>query len=300
MKTFLGSLALGAAALASTAAWADVTFYETENFGGRPFEAHGAVPNFLERGFNDRARSAVVNAPVEVCIDINYSGGCTLLAPGRYPTLGELTGRISSVRPTGAPRGEPAAAPSSITFYQTENFGGRAFSVRGPVSSFDERGYDNHARSAVVEGTPVEVCIDVNFGGGCTVLNPGRYPTLGALGSHINSVRPLASANRPGPARERGASATLYGQPDMRGRAVTLGRDGASDLQAFNERASSLVVERGYWIFCSEQQFRGECRTFGPGEYRQLPPDFDNVISSGRRISNNYPYANKPNWEMNR
>ena len=301
MKTFLGSLALGVAALSSTAAWADVTFYEGENFAGQPFEVHGAVPNFVERGFNDRARSAVVEAPVEVCMDINYFGGCTVLAPGRYPTLGELTGRISSVRTVGAPRGGPVATSGVITFYQSENFGGRAFSAKGPVSSLSERGYDNHARSAVVEGSPVEVCIDVNYGGGCTVLNPGRYPTLGTLGSHINSVRPVvAGTNRPGPARARGASATLYGQPDMKGRAITLGGEGAGDLQNFNERASSLVVERGYWIFCSEPQYRGECRTFGPGEYRQLPPDFDNVISSGRRISNNYPYANKPNWEQNR
>ena len=30
----------------------------------------------------------------------------------------------------------------------------------------------------------------------------------------------------------------------------------------------SLRVERGYWIFCSEPQFRGECRTFGAWRLR--------------------------------
>ena len=81
--------------------------------------------------------------------------------------------------------------------------------------------------------------------------------------------------------------------PDMRGRAITLGGEGASDLQNFNERASSLVVERGYWIFCSEPQYRGECRTFGPGEYPYLPRELDNRISSGRRISHDNDYRSQ-------
>ena len=299
MKTFLQSILIGATVLAASTAMADVTFYAAENFAGQPFETHGAVPNFVARGFNDRARSAVVEAPVEVCVDINYGGGCTVLNPGRYPTLGNLSGLISSVRPTGVARSVPAAAVA--TFYQGENFAGESFSARGAISSFAERGFDNHARSVVVEGGPMEVCIDVNYGGGCTVLKPGRYPTLGNLGNHISSVRPVAGATpravTGSDQRGRGARATLYGRPDMSGRSVTLGDEGSSDLQNFNERASSLVVERGYWIFCTEPQFRGECRTFGPGEYRQLPPDFDEAISSGRRISNNYPYANRPNWE---
>ena len=64
----------------------------------------------------------------------------------------------------------------------------------------------------------------------------------------------------------------------------------------FNDRASSLRVDRGYWIFCSDADFRGECRTFGPGEYPVLPPELDNRISSGRRISNDFPYSQNPNW----
>ena len=86
----------------------------------------------------------------------------------------------------------------------------------------------------------------------------------------------------------------------MTGRALTLDRDGVSDMADFSDRASSLRVARGYWIFCSDTQFRGECRTFGPGEYPQLPPGLDNRIASGRRISNNYPYANNPNWDARR
>ncbi len=309
MKKILRPLAIVAAIFSASASMAGVTFYEAENFGGQPFTANGNVPNFVDRGFNDRARSAVVDgAPVEVCVDINFGGGCTVLNPGRYPTLGDISARISSVRPTSAPPADHTSRTGTITFYESENFGGRAFTSNGAVPNFIARGFNDNASSAVVEGSPVEVCVDINFGGGCTVLNPGRYPTLGNLGNRISSVRPMSGANQRGHDQRdavrggggRWASATLFGGPNFTGRSVTLDREGASDLQNFNERASSLRVERGYWIFCSEPQYRGECRTFGPGEYRQLPPDLDNRISSGRRISNNYPYANNPNWEMNR
>ena len=81
------------------------------------------------------------------------------------------------------------------------------------------------------------------------------------------------------------------------GRYPTLGGQGSGNLDGtFNDRATSLRVERGYWIFCSDANFQGECRTFGPGEYPQLPPELDNRISSGRRISNSYPYADQPDW----
>jgi len=68
------------------------------------------------------------------------------------------------------------------------------------------------------------------------------------------------------------------------------------DGNSFNDRASSLRVERGYWMFCSDAGFRGTCRTFGPGDYPNLPPGLDNRISSGRRIHNEYPYNSSPNW----
>ena len=83
----------------------------------------------------------------------------------------------------------------------------------------------------------------------------------------------------------------------MSGRAYSL-NDTMTNFGAtgFNDRASSLRVESGYWIFCSDADFRGECRTFGPGDYASLS-GMNNKISSGRRISNEYPYNNKPNWQ---
>jgi len=99
--------------------------------------------------------------------------------------------------------------------------------------------------------------------------------------------------------RGRGIGAVLYSNPDFRGDRYTVQGDYMRDLAntGFNDRAQSLAVERGYWIFCSDADFQGTCRTFGPGEYRRLPRGLDNRISSGRRISENYPYQGRPNWE---
>jgi hypothetical protein len=68
------------------------------------------------------------------------------------------------------------------------------------------------------------------------------------------------------------------------------------DDSGFNDRASSLRIERGYWMFCSDANFAGECRTFGPGDYPTLPQGLSNRISSGRKVNNEYPYNQSPNW----
>jgi len=67
------------------------------------------------------------------------------------------------------------------------------------------------------------------------------------------------------------------------------------DPTGFNDRASSIRVERGYWMFCTDSNFMGDCRTFGPGDYATLSW-LSNRISSGRRISNEYPYNAPPAW----
>jgi hypothetical protein len=206
-----------------------------------------------------------------------------------------------------------STALAGVTFFSSENFAGQSFTTDRTAENFLERGFNDRAKSAVVEGQAWEVCLDINFNGGCTVLKPGRYATLDNLGSRISSARPVANerAERREERREdrreerraerdrSKATATLFSGPKLSGRSLTVGGDGTTNLYGkFDNQASSLRVSSGYWIFCSEAEFRGECRTFGPGDYAVLPGGLDNRISSGRYISNTYPYANnKPNWK---
>jgi len=76
----------------------------------------------------------------------------------------------------------------------------------------------------------------------------------------------------------------------MSGRTFEIDRDVVRNLErvGFNDRASSLT--------CSDANFEGDCRTFGPGDYPNLPFDLDRKISSGRRITDRYPYEGRPSW----
>jgi hypothetical protein len=56
----------------------------------------------------------------------------------------------------------------------------------------------------------------------------------------------------------------------------------------FNDRAASMRIERGYWTFCSDPRFGGDCRTFGPGDYARLPNELDRNISSARPANEVY------------
>jgi hypothetical protein len=98
--------------------------------------------------------------------------------------------------------------------------------------------------------------------------------------------------------RRGGPDAELFSNSDFRGDRWVISGDYMPDLAntGFNDRAQSLRVRHGYWIFCSDSQFRGQCRTFGPGDYPRLGWALDNKVSSGRRISERYPYAGQPNW----
>lgn len=81
---------------------------------------------------------------------------------------------------------------AQITFYEGENFRGRAFTADRQVRNLDRNGFDDRSSSIVVDRGRWEVCSDANFRGRCAVMRRGSYDTLAAsgLGNAISSVRP--------------------------------------------------------------------------------------------------------------
>jgi beta/gamma crystallin len=155
-----------------------------------------------------------------------------------------------------------------------------------------------------------------------TIALAGLFPTLGvavpaaaaegqadgtqAIAKNVNEasvvnggsfVQVQQYGNRGGPRGGR-PEAVLFSNPDFNGDRWIIRGDYMADFAntGFNDRAQSLRVFSGYWIFCSDAQFRGRCRTFGPGDYPRLGWALDNKVSSGRRISERYPYGGRPNW----
>lgn len=83
----------------------------------------------------------------------------------------------------------------------------------------------------------------------------------------------------------RAQDVELYGRPGFQGARLSLDQ-ATPDLGAYGlaARASSLVVVRGHWEFCTQPRFRGSCVTLAPGRYERLPPALDDALMSMRPV----------------
>ncbi|HEY2864138.1 MAG TPA: beta/gamma crystallin-related protein [Casimicrobiaceae bacterium] len=207
-----------------------------------------------------------------------------------------------------------ATLAGEIELFENPAFQGRRMTLRGNTPDLDRTNFNDRAESIIVRDGEWEVCSDARFNGHCVRLRRGEYPNLdSSLNHRISSAREIAEYASPPPAAagsgyggrgyggpESGgpARAVLYEGEGFRGRSFELHRDVVRnfDRTNFNDRAASLRVYAGYWIFCSDANFEGDCRTFGPGEYADLPGDLNHRVSSGRRIADRYPYGSAPNW----
>ncbi len=238
----------------------------------------------------------------EICEDIDFRGGCEVYDAGRHADLRGMSNRVSSIRPVAGPgprsRRPGPGGGGRVELFDGNRFEGRAFAVNGPVANFPT----GVQRSRPVDDRPRRPLGDLR-----EHRLPRRLPDLRSRPScesrrdgEPRQLDPPRVRSRPRPpASAAGAAArgpcstkapTSPGAPIVINTEVMPNLDGAR----FNDRASSLRVEGGYWLFCSDVNFRGECLTFGPGDYPTLPWSLNNRISSGRRIHEQYPYSQNP------
>jgi hypothetical protein len=300
MRKLLPSLLFSIALAVVTTAGAQMTFWDAPGFAGRTFTANQTVPNFADVGYNDRAVSVVIRGGTwQVCSDAYFRGTCVTLGPGQYPNIASmgLANAISSARDlSGWPGAGGDGRGGRAVLFEGGEFTGRSFDVNDTIVNLDGTGFNDRARSMIVNEGSWELCVDAQFGGYCQTFRQGRHANLGALSGQLSSMRPVHSGGDGG--WGGGSRAILYEGANLSGRTYVVSGQVVSNLNGtgFNDRASSLRVEGGYWIFCSDANFGGECQTFGPGDYPSLPWGLDNRISSGRRVHGTYPYNSTPNW----
>lgn len=102
------------------------------------------------------------------------------------------------------------------------------------------------------------------------------------------------------------AQITFYEGEGFRGRAFTTDNP-VSNLKnyKFNDRASSVVVDRGRWEVCEDARFKGRCVVLRRGSYDSLHElRMESRISSARPVNNRGRYDNEapaplaaPNYE---
>ena len=198
-------------------------------------------------------------------------------------------------------------AAAELTLFEHDNFNGRRLSVNGSINNLADAGFNDRASSVVVGSGTWQLCDDAYFRGNCVTLKAGQYPSLRTTGlnDRISSVRELGGWGPPPPPSSSGGGnwgegvrVVLYEGRNFSGRSYVVTGNALRDLSStgFNDRASSLRVEQGYWMFCSDAEYDGTCLTYGPGDYANLPQELNNRISSARRISQRYPYNQNPTW----
>ncbi|MFO1323485.1 MAG: beta/gamma crystallin-related protein [Burkholderiales bacterium] len=321
--TFGRSLIVIAAIGGASAAFAqEIILYQDDNFSGPRYTANSSVADLGGVGFNDRASSVTVRGGSwQLCADAYFRGSCITLGPGNYPSLAAmgLNDRVSSLREIGwdgsggvsggigggaGGGGGGGIGGGSIVLFESPGQTGRSYTVNGPMPNLAGTGFNDRAMSAIVNSGTWQLCSDADYMSTCEVFGPGRHDNLGGVGGRVSSARPIAGSGGGGGGRGGGGGGwggntrvVLYEGSNFQGRSYTVNSDVLSNLgnTGFNDRASSMRIERGYWMFCTDANFMGDCRTFGPGDYPTLSW-LSHRISSGRRISNDYPYNAPPVW----
>ena len=91
------------------------------------------------------------------------------------------------------------------------------------------------------------------------------------------------------------AQVTFYEGEGFRGRSFTTNKT-VPNFQRFgyNDRASSVIVDRGRWEVCDDVRFDGRCVVLRPGNYDSLRGmGLDNRVSSVRPVSDRRHYNNE-------
>lgn len=279
----------------------EVSLFEGTGFGGRQVTLRSASASINNIGFNDRTSSMVVRSGRwEVCSDDNFKGDCAVFEPGQYANIDDrFNKRVSSLREIGVVTGTAAQTSGigTVDLYGQPNFQGRSARIDRDASNFNTFNFNDRASSLVVQGGTWEVCTDADYSGTCRTFAPGRYPSLGyGMTKAISSARPVVNqedarvVHGGGWNRQRREEVAnpivLFGEDGTRGRSVAIASD-IPDLSAanFNDSTQSLVIENGYWEFCSDSYYRGQCRVLGPGQYQRMEPALYRSISSIRAAS---------------
>jgi hypothetical protein len=183
-----------------------------------------------------------------------------------------------------------AAQAGELSLYTHSNFNGREVTLRGATPNLSELGFNDRASSMRVYSGRWEVCVDADFGGGCSVVEPGEYPTMERFNDQISSVRELGGRDggRHHGGRERHGRRgmlELFTSPELRGNSTRVVRD-TDDFSeiGFNDRAFSMQIEEGSWQLCSDADYRGVCRVFEPGRYRDIGRELNGRVSSARLV----------------
>ena len=197
-----------------------------------------------------------------------------------------------------------AAQAGELTLFEDDNFRGRAVTVRDTTDDLSRVGFNDKVSSIMVRSGTWDVCSDAGFRGNCKTLTPGEYRSMPGMNDAISSVREVGRNDGRGDGRGDGrndghrpdrdwghgndgrrASLEVYSGAGQNGGSARLDRDNGNFATiGFNDRTTSILIDGGYWQLCSDANYQGTCRVFGPGRHDDLGRGLDGRVSSARMI----------------
>jgi len=185
--------------------------------------------------------------------------------------------------------GSPGPDNPRLTLYHHAPQGVvRAVDLTTNVEDLDTRHFESRADSAFVSGGLWRLCDGEHGRGNCADFSPGRYDNLGNLDGRVKSAYIVtANVTVPTPtATAPSGRAVLFEHPNFAGASavVEYGRAPDLDWANFKNPATSLRIESGTWLMCSNIGYQGDCRVFGPGNYPMLTGVIDRGIYSARQV----------------
>lgn len=162
---------------------------------------------------------------------------------------------IATAQLAGGPGGH-----RGVILYDQTGFSGEAVEIGGAVGSLSDARFNDKTSSIQVLGGRWEVCTNGNFGGRCEIIR-GDAPDLRGrnLNNNISSIRP-AGRGGSGPRTGNGG-----GRP--------------------SPPVGPNVADSGPITLFSQENFRGEARSFGRDVRRLSSVDFNDRARSVRIIS---------------
>lgn len=316
------------------AAQAGLQLFTGRYHTGQLISVRADVGRLDQLGFNDSARSLVVDGTWEICEHASFTGRCAIISQDvldldEFGLLNELT----AVRPVY----DAQHVPHGFVFYRDN--GGRIHEVSQYYAGhgYSSTQYSQYDRFG---WHPIHLSVFASHGYYHPRLGYGAYgfahPKYIRLGrsnyaSHFNynyrrnhnvrvannrnhqagrriyannvSVNPRT--NQPRNQRYRDAprtgDATLYVHGDGRGRSIGV-NDSIRDLSVygFNDRASSINISQGYWEVCEHKNFQGRCGVVDGSSGALNQFGFNDNISSIRRVNSNGNAAVANNSRANR
>lgn len=192
------------------------------------------------------------------------------------------------------------AHAGELTLFEDDNFRGRAVTVRETTDDLLRIGFNDKVSSIMVRSGTWDVCTDSGFRGNCKTLTPGEYRSMPGMNDAVSSVREVGRNDGRNDGRGDGhrpdrdwghgndgrrASLEVYSGAGQNGGSARLDRDNDNFATiGFNDRTTSIVIGNGYWQLCSDANYQGTCRVFGPGRHDDLGRGLDGRVSSARMI----------------